>query len=97
MAEKPEHEDWTPWSIWRSIDLPDVAFERLARGGVWRVQEPLPDIGPYEVDPSKAYRDVTVRVAVYKVGRARSYGSATVLGRWEGDKDWVEVGWIEEG
>lgn len=92
-----DHEEWTPWSIWYNAVLPDIAFERLAQGGVWRIQEPLPDIGPYEVDPAKAYRDVVVRVAVYKLGRAMGYGSAKVLGQWEGDKEWVEVGWIEGG
>lgn len=47
-------------------------------------------------DPEKFYNR-SYRIAVYKLGRARGYGSATVLGMWDGDKDWVEVGWIEGG
>lgn len=92
------HEPWTPWSIWHTIDLPHEAFERLAAGGVWRVQEPRPDPFQFEVDPRRVYSmRETTRIAVYKLGRAIGYGSAKVLGQWEGDKDWVEVGWIEGG
>lgn len=80
-------------------DLPEIAFERLAAGGIWRIQEPMPDPFQFEVDPSKVYEDrVALRIAVYKLSsRSRGYGSATVMGQWEGDKDWVEVGWIEGG
>lgn len=91
-----EHEPWNPWSIWHTIDLPHEAFERLAAGGVWRVQEPRRDPVRFDTYPGDAYKEV-IRVAVYKLGRARGYGSATVLGQWEGDKDWIEVGWIEGG
>lgn len=78
--------------------LPDMAFERLAQGGIWRIWEPLPDPFRYEYDPKKVYENqAVVRIAVYKLGRSRSYGSADVLGQWEGDKDWVTVGWIEGG
>ena len=93
-----DHEDWTPWSIWHHVELPTIAFERLAQGGVWRIQEPIDPAYQAEVarNPQNFY-DRSYRIAVYKLGRARSYGSATVLGQWEGDKDWVEVGWIEGG
>jgi len=99
MSDKAEHEPWTPWSIWHNAELPDMAFERLAAGGIWRIQEPMPDPFKFEVDPRRVYEknDVTLRIAVYKLGRAMGYGSAKVLGQWEGDKDWVEVGWIEGG
>lgn len=93
-----DHEEWTPWSIWHGAQLPDQAFERLAAGGVWRIQEPIDprDQVVARNNPEAAFNR-SYRIAVYKLGRARSYGSATVLGMWEGDKDWVEVGWIEGG
>lgn len=91
-----EHDDWTPWSIWQVADLPAMAFERLAQGSVWRIQEPLPDISRYEVDPRRAYNDVVVRVAVYKAVAGPRFGQARILGQWEGDRDWVEVGYIQD-
>lgn len=94
-----DHLPWTPWSIWHSADLPDMAFERLAAGGIWRIQEPRVDPFQFEVDPGKVYSNrETVRIAVYRAVADRSqFGRATILGQWEGDKDWVEVGWIEGG
>src|SRR3546814_10103812 len=77
---------WNPWLIWHSVDLPHEAFERMAQGGVWRIQEPRPDPFRFEVYPGEAYANQeTIRVAVYKLGRALGYGSAVVLGQWEGE------------
>lgn len=96
---KVEHDPWTPWSIWMNARLPEQAFERLAAGGIWRIQEPVDPRDQFVVgsDPSRAYNR-PYRIAVYRAVADRSrFGRATILGQWEGDKDWIEVGWIEGG
>lgn len=96
MILPDNHKPRDPPSIWHAIDLPHEAFERLAAGGVWRVQEPRREPVRLDTRPGDPCQEV-YRVAVYRLGRAIKHGSATVLGQWEGDEDWIEVGWIERG
>src|SRR3546814_1351121 len=56
---------------------PLFPYTTLFRIGVWRIQEPRPDPFRFEVYPGEAYANQeTIRVAVYKLGRALGYGSA---------------------
>lgn len=89
-----DHEPWTPWSIWQYVDLPDEAYERMAQGDIWRVQEPPPSQSR-PLTSSYEYRSYVSRIAVYKIARGLGYGKAVVVGQWQGDKEWVEVGYIE--
>lgn len=85
------HLPWTPQSIWDYIDLPDQAYERMAEGGVWRVQEPQP---PAPIDRRTMPNRQEYRLVNYKF-RAVSFGKAEVLGCWEGSNDWQHVGYAE--
>jgi ribosomal protein L37E len=90
---KGGHLPWTPQSIWDYIDLPDQAFERMAAGGVWRVEEPRPLI-PFVPSGKPLSNRMEVRLVNYKF-RGISFGKAEVLGCWEGTNDWQHVGFAE--
>ena len=87
------HEPWTPQSIWDAIDLPDDAYERMARGGVWRVQEPVPPVPPVPLGGTIP-NNAVVRLVNYKFGRM-SGKLIDVLGCWEGSNEWKRVGYAE--